>query len=132
MKDCLDPKHLPKYEQNGELFFMIFRAYDIKTKHLADTVQNLTRKVAIFYRPEFLITIHRQEHPFLTKLREDWSNHPGNYTSLKILSKIIFGILSSYQPPMEQLNQQYENFEKKIFLDNAESHTSELLPSTML
>ncbi len=123
MKDCLDPKHLPKYEQHGELFFIILRAFDTKTQHLPDTVQNLTRKLAIFYRPEFLITIHRQEQPFLSKLREEWSDQPGNYTSLKILSKIIFGTLSSYQPPIDKLSQAYENFENKIFLDKTASHT---------
>ncbi|MEY3182796.1 MAG: hypothetical protein RLZ35_781 [Pseudomonadota bacterium] len=123
MKDCLDPRHLPKYEQNDDLFFMILRAYDSKTEHLSDSVQNLTRKVAIFYRPEFLITIHRQEQNFLKELRQDWIQNPGNYTSLKILSKIIFGILSSYQPPLERLNQKYENFESKIFLDNAHTHS---------
>lgn len=123
MKDCLDPHHLPKYEKNDDLFFMIMRSYDAKSEHLSDNVQSLTRKIAVFYRPEFLITIHRKEHPFLTELRKDWGSHPSNYTSLKILSKIIFGVLSSYQPPIEHLAQQYENFEKKIFLDSTESHS---------
>lgn len=121
IKDCLDRKHLPKYEKYGELSFIILRAYDDRYQAMTDTVQSVTRKIAVFYRPEFLITVHRSEHKFLSELIEDWTESPAKYTSLKILSKIIYGALDAYQAPIETLNEHYESLEKKIFLESVDA-----------
>jgi magnesium transporter len=53
LKDCLNPEHLPKYERFGETSFIITRIYDDKCTEDADTAQELTRKIAIFWGPQF-------------------------------------------------------------------------------
>jgi magnesium transporter len=65
VKDCLGPEHLPMFERFERATFAILRAYDERSPAEADTVQGLTRKVALFYGPDFLVTIHRKEQPSL-------------------------------------------------------------------
>lgn len=59
IQDCLDPVHLPKNEKMGSVHFMIIRIFDIESEIDADTIQSLTRKVAIFAGPDFIVTLHR-------------------------------------------------------------------------
>src|SRR4051794_5264928 len=65
VEDCLDPEHLPKFEPIGDKGFLITRAHDPQANRGADTVQALTRKIAIFFGGDFVITIHRVPLPFL-------------------------------------------------------------------
>jgi magnesium transporter len=69
VQDCLDPEHRPKYERMGTTTFLILRAVDETATEHADTAQALTRKVAVFFNKEFLLTVHRAELRFLEELK---------------------------------------------------------------
>ena len=70
VQDCLDPDHLPKVEEFEHFLFIITRIYDQEQKSDADTIQEVSRKIAIFCGKDFIITIHRSEQPFLAILHE--------------------------------------------------------------
>ncbi len=63
VQDCLQPEHLPKFEMIDEVGFVVLRAFERECSMEADTVQELTRKIAIFYGDAFVITIHRTDQP---------------------------------------------------------------------
>ena len=42
--DCLQPTHLPKFEQFDQVFFLIARSYDMSRAKDGETVQELTKK----------------------------------------------------------------------------------------
>jgi magnesium transporter len=67
--DSLQPEHLPKYEQIENVVFAIIRIFDKEIGSDGDTVQDLTNKIAIFYDDTFLITVHRDEYPFLENIK---------------------------------------------------------------
>src|SRR5262249_37251461 len=69
VQDCLDPEHLPKYERIGPITVLMLRAFDETAAPDADTVHKLTRKVALFFNDELLITVHRAEQRFLEELK---------------------------------------------------------------
>ena len=71
IKDCLDPEHLPKFEEIEDGFFIIIRAYDVEKGAEGVTIREMTRKVAIFVRGQVIITIHRATLPFMSKFQED-------------------------------------------------------------
>ncbi len=73
VQDCLEPEHLPKYERIGAITFVILRAYDDQAGPDIDTVHGLTRKVAIFFNDQFLITVHRAEQRFMEDLKREAS-----------------------------------------------------------
>lgn len=117
VKDCLEPEHLPKYEQIDDVHFVILRVYDLECKGHADTVQELTRKVAIFYTSKFIITIHRREQPFITALQEKWAakkNDP-KMTMEHILASISNEAVNSFDKPVLKCVSDLEQFEQEIF-----------------
>ena len=84
VKDCLDPEHLPKFEQFETHTFAIIRAFDEGSEETCGTVQELTRKIAIFSGPTFLITIHRTEQPWLAALAAMLSSCAAGVTVVNI------------------------------------------------
>jgi len=115
--DCLEPEHLPKFERFGEVTFMITRAFDQACSADADTVQELTRKVAVFFSERFLITIHRKDQPFLARLREKWAaaGLAEVKSPLYVLVDLLRQVLLSYEKPLEEATLAFEDFETRIF-----------------
>src|SRR5690606_29200245 len=74
VEDCLDPEHLPKLERFGETTFLILRARDHSAPEETGTIQQLTRKVAIFFRDGLLITVHRTDLMEIAAVRDRFGN----------------------------------------------------------
>lgn len=120
VKDCLDPEHLPKYEQFDTHVFVILRAFDAESERTCGTVQELTRKLAIFSSPTFLITIHRTEQAWLTALEarleaEAASKAGKEGLQAYLLTQVLNGVVDTYLPPMEAIETQVDAFEELVF-----------------
>jgi len=118
--DCLDPEHLPKFEQFDGYSFVIIRAFDEQSAKTCATVQELTRKVAIFAGPAFLITIHRTDQRWLAALAARLESEP----SLKMgkegpatyfLTQVLNGAVDTYLAPMEAIEARIDAFEELVF-----------------
>jgi magnesium transporter len=120
VKDCLDPEHLPKFEQFDTHVFVILRAFDAESERTCGTVQELTRKLAIFSSPTFLITIHRTEQAWLTALEarleaEAASKAGKEGLQAHLLTQVLNGAVDTYLPPMEAIEAQVDAFEELVF-----------------
>jgi len=118
VSDCLDPEHLPKFERFAASSFAIFRAYDERADFTADTVQALTRKVALFWSSTFLITIHRLDQPYLSAVITEWqgraANVPasnGNLLVHELLPQLALAVVMSYEAPLEAAEARMDEFE---------------------
>ncbi len=130
VEDCLDPTHLPKCEKIENLWFFILRVFDDQSGNHADTAQELTRKVALFIGPKFLITIHRSELPFLKSIISNFTlSSQLNIESPTNLSQIFFEIVSrglnTYNTPLENGLQLLSHMENLVFLQ--QTSDSELI-----
>ncbi len=123
VEDSLDPDHLPKYEKVGDTTFMIVRSYDVAAPADACSVQNLTRKVAIFCGPGFLITIHRKDQPYLAALRDEYRTraaagdrgreHQG--FAAQILIDLANAAVDTFGPPLDEAEQALDRYEDTLF-----------------
>jgi magnesium transporter len=115
--DCLDPEHLPKYERIGETSFFIVRAFDERSEPSAETIQQLTRKIAAFYGDKFLITIHRKDLPFIAQLRESHIQRAKTREMRLsyIITDLINAVVTSYEKPLEEAEATTEVFEVNLF-----------------
>jgi magnesium transporter len=127
VNDCLDPAHLPKYEAFENHFFVILRAVDESAARTADTVQALTRKIAVFYGPAFLITIHRKDQAWLTALHQRClvgipSKHASRSEGIQahLLAQLFNAALDTYQRPLEMTEARLDQFDVKVFEGRAE------------
>ena len=108
VKDCLDPEHLPKFEPFDGYNFIIIRAFDEQSEPTCGTVQELTRKIAIFSAPAFLITIHRTEQHWLTTLEARIETENGARAGKEglatyLLTQVLNGAVDTYLKPMEAI-----------------------------
>jgi magnesium transporter len=124
--DCLDPKHLPKFEKLNNYYFVILRHSDEEATQKADTVQELTRKVAIFVGANFLLTVHRKDAKFFQDIRKRWQEPSKDEvtgesiawppdTAVQIIHEVVSSALVSYQAPLEMAGDQLEELEMGIF-----------------
>jgi magnesium transporter len=117
MADCLDPGHLPKLEKEGSLSFLILRGFDEKSSPDETSIQGATRKVAIFWGPGFLLTIHRDALPWLdstfshVQLRSNTSTPTLGWA----LKEIMEDCLYTYEAPIDKAALLVDKLEDDIF-----------------
>ena len=120
VKDCLDPEHLPKFEQFESYTFVIIRTFDQRAEATCATIQELTRKVAIFSGDGFLITIHRSEQPWLeaveSRVAAAGGPKPGK-DSLQayLLTQVLNAAVDTFLHPMERIEARVDAFEELVF-----------------
>lgn len=127
IQDTLDPIHLPKFEKLGQITFFIIRIYDLEASLEADTVEDLTRKIAVFVGPDFLLTAHRLSLEYFDNLSErclteiSEVNTPSMTTSV-MLVKFLNRALRKYSIPLEHGEETLEKFETHLFSEVASGH----------
>jgi magnesium transporter len=118
VQDSLQPEHLPKFEWIDDTAFIIARVYDHLSFRDADTIQDISNKVAIFVGKNFIITIHRGEQPFLDAIRHKHFETGQCAVPNDLLIKILYYILQSYVTPSLTLETELDQLESQIVLKN--------------
>ena len=116
IKDCLDPGHLPKFEQLDNEHFIIIRNYDHQCDIGADSFQKLTRKIAIFWGKDFLLTVHRHDSLVIDGVAKKYANSSVCKSPFDIICKIIKDSLQSFENPLAALDAEIDSYETRIFL----------------
>ena len=115
LRDCLEPDHLPKFEEGDDFNFIILRKV-LENGELGTTIHSLTTKIAIFYNEAVIVTIHRLPQEDLITLCEQSIQH-GRVTHVQhLLLKIIAKVQHSYTSFAGHLNTQIEEFETRLFV----------------
>ncbi len=118
VQDCLQPEHLPKCEEFENNIFIVTRMYDPNASQEADTIQEVTNKVAIFYADKYFITIHRQPTAFIKLIKERAVDTNKCNDTTNLLNRIFKAVLLSYEAPAVKLAEELESYETKVFLEN--------------
>jgi magnesium transporter len=117
LADCLEPDHLPKAEDLGDVKFLITRKIlDEVLGQKLHTVQQLSTKVAIFFNDEFIITVHRLPQIFITELQASFEQKLVYKNPAQLATKILLQVLQSYNKPALQLAAELDKYETAVFL----------------
>ncbi len=117
--DVLQPEHLPKYEPIGENAFIILRYYSAGKKDKeADTIQELTNKIAIFFTEQRVITIHRKEAPMVDELKKELIDSGKCRGTFHLLNRLVKAVLFTYEAPAHKLAEEIDYYEARTFLRN--------------
>jgi magnesium transporter len=118
VRDCLQPEHLPKYENQGTVRYVMIRHYDANHTEDATDITDLTRKVALFISEHFLITIHRKDTDLIKDLREKWKArfeaYPTNPRSHLVID-LVHEAIESFDLPLDQCFERVEKLEEFAF-----------------
>jgi magnesium transporter len=119
LQDCLLPIHLPQYVQGKEGSELLLRAYDVHSSR-GDSVQDLTRKIVMFWSEGYFVTVSRVVHPLMQEIRDqallDLQNHQSaREIREELLLRICSKVLTSFAPA-------FQSVEEKLDTHEANSH----------
>lgn len=121
VQDCLRPEHLPKYEESEEgSHFLMMRSFDNDSHHHDTSVQELTRKIALFINDNRLVTIHRVELPFLTAVSDKTKKSDFPKTLHGLIHQVVMSVIRTYDVPVLRLQDLYDGFEHEILAKKSE------------
>ncbi|MHA8091200.1 CorA family divalent cation transporter [Aquirufa regiilacus] len=96
---CLQPDHLPKHEDIDGAHFIITRVLIPISAGQSVSIQSISTKIAFFYRPGLLITVHRLPQAFMDEVKEKLIER-GDFKRVEsIVAKMLWHILHSYETP---------------------------------
>ncbi len=114
VQDTLKPEHLPKYEETAAGHFFMMRSFDHDSGHDDTSIQELTRKIALFVTDNRLITIHRVELEFLDAVAEKASKNDAVKNLHSLVHLVILSIIRTYEAPVNRLQDVYDGFENQV------------------
>lgn len=115
VEDCLQPGHLPKHETVGDNTFVILRAFNENFDSEADTIQDVTDKIAFFIGSDFILTIHRPPFGFLEIIRKEYVDTNKCETPYHVLFRIFSHVMNTFDEPLAGLIQEMDELEPLIF-----------------
>ena len=117
VEDCLEPLHLPKLEHSPNAIFVVLRHFDDNFGGLAERIQQITRKVAIFVGENFVITIRRKHTRFFSNFLTLFEMTHKNQAPapLIVLISLIEATIQSYERPLEIAENKMDTYESYIF-----------------
>lgn len=111
-EDAMQSEHLPKYETGGTKQFFILRAYAPDCPDVdADTVGELTRKIAVILTPNAIVTVHRTPMDWLSQLQQRASQ----LTQEELFFELLKGAIHSYEAPIEAALSELDDVEDSTF-----------------
>jgi magnesium transporter len=114
VQDCLRPEHLPKYESTDEGHFLMLRSFDGDSDKEAISVQDLTRKIALFITEGHLVTIHRVQLNYIDRISEKANKGSSPKSLRSIIHQIILAVIRTYEDPITSLQDLYDDFEDDV------------------
>lgn len=114
IKDCLEPDHLPKYEEDGPMAFFILRV--LLQGDLAVNINAMSSKVAVFFNSKLIITVHRLSHPFLVALNEKYVANGKVNNTAELAVRIARGVLNTFRDFNYTLSHPIAQVEDLVFV----------------
>ncbi|WP_294304259.1 CorA family divalent cation transporter [uncultured Chryseobacterium sp.] len=125
LEDTLDPNHLPKYEEDGDVkFFLLRESTELERKNL-NSISDISTKIGIFLLDKTIITIHRMKTKSLTETKKQLSCLTTETTVKSIALRIALLIMKSFDDESVSLLETMDNIENEIFLKNT-NHTNQI------
>jgi magnesium transporter len=118
LEDFLEPHHLPKTEKWRGVRFIMLRCFDERAGLEAQTIRDLSRKLAIFIGGNYVLTLHRAEMPFFERFKTEWTQSPENEYDRRpqaLAAEIMRAVADSYVRTLETAENVIDGFERKIF-----------------
>ena len=125
LEDTLDPNHLPKYEEDGDVkFFLLRESTELERKNL-NTISDISTKIGIFLLGRTIITVHRMKTKSLSETKKQLSSLTSEVTADHIALNIALLIMKSFDDESVSLFETMDNIESEISLKNT-NHTNQI------
>ncbi len=125
LEDTMDPNHLPKYEEDGNVkFYLLRESTELERKNL-NTISDISTKIGIFLIDNTIITIHRMKTKSIVETKKRLSLSKDETTPQNIALMMALLIMKSFDDESVSLLETMDNIENEIFLKNT-NHTNQI------
>lgn len=125
LEDTMDPNHLPKYEEDGNIkFYLLRESTELERKNL-NTISDISTKIGIFLLENTIITIHRMKTKSISETKKQITGMQTEVPPSKIALMIALLIMKSFDDESVSLLETMDNIENEIFLKNT-NHTNQI------
>ncbi|MBB6370632.1 CorA family divalent cation transporter [Chryseobacterium shigense] len=125
LEDTMDPNHLPKYEEDGNIkFFLLRESTELERKNL-NTISDISTKIGIFLLENTIITIHRMKTRSISETKKQLADMQTEVSPSKVALMIALLVMKSFDDESVSLLETMDNIENEIFLKNT-NHTNQI------
>lgn len=115
VRDCMDPEHLPKIARAEAYSFLVLRTFDENSSSECTSIQEISRKIAIFMKENLILTLHRSSLAWLDLQWQSWERQSSVATAPAIITELIEECIYSFDDPIDQSALEMEKLEDQIF-----------------
>ena len=112
--NCLNPDFLPHLDSNGGVHFLMLRVSELGAPKQADTIQELTTKIALFIKDDTIYSFHRLPLREIDTLLEKMQEKSELATRQYFFQSLLEQVALSYDGPLLELEQMTDAFEENI------------------
>lgn len=123
LEDTIDPNHLPKFEQDGNVFFFLMRENTKLERTNLNTISDVSTKLSVFLLDKVIITIHRMKNRSVYELKEELLPENDRISRDQITLNLALKVMKSYDDESQNLMEIMDQIESEIFLKNT-SHSN--------
>lgn len=117
LDDTVDPNHLPKFEQDGNVMFFLTRENTDLERKTLNSISDISTKLGIFVVDKIIITIHRLKNRSIYEMRKEVFGHE-SITAEQIALNLALKVMKSYDDESKNLLDLLDTMENEIFLKN--------------
>lgn len=117
IEDSLEPGHLPKFESNGNISFLLTRYYEKSEYHQKNIVREFSYKISLYYGQNFIITTHQKDTKIFNQIKAKYLTKvdSNKITRKEITYLIIMETIKSFESPAEQMDEKIDELEAMVF-----------------
>ena len=128
IEDSLEPGHLPKFESDEHISFLLVRFFDKEKRVLKNIVREFSHKISIYFGKDFIITVYQKEANIFHNVFQKYinNNDPNKITRKGIIYNILNEVLKTFENPANRMDEDVNTLEELIFsndLDKLKLHT---------
>lgn len=118
LEDTLNPDHLPKYDEAGDVKFFLTREHRPDQVENPGTINEVSTKFGIFVLDDHLVTVHRTKTKTISDLLDQLkiSNKKDKITLPQLVLRLGKRILHSYDYEAEYLDDILDEMENQVFM----------------
>ena len=115
LEDTIDPNHLPKFEEDGNVKFFLMRENTELERQNLNTISDISTKLGVFIINGIIITTHRMKNRSIYELKKEiFLPENKEVTPDKIALNLALKVMKSYDDESQNLMETMDNVENEI------------------
>ncbi|AZI54621.1 magnesium transporter CorA [Epilithonimonas vandammei] len=119
LEDTIDPNHLPKFEEVGDVKFFLARESTDLERRTVNNISDISSKLGIFLLPKLIITTHRSKSKSIYEVCDELKKeNPENISRDHLALRLALKIIKTFDDESRNLLEIMDAIENEIFLKN--------------